>query len=487
MFSKLNKGIKFRLTIWFSISLFFSLTFACGTIYFLLSTSLRRTDRLLVEKQAKVFSEAYNKNYNEDEFKELAHKEPNLFISIVRIDGSPLFTHLPEDVEEKDEVNQIVTHSRMKMTEGWEVILLEDGTSDTDFDTKVQSFLLRRKFRQLVFLLEDDIFESYSMRLGDGHWLIVGKSAENREKGLSHIRRITYLVIFPFLFISIVLSFFLAKKLLHPINEIISTIDEIEKGGLESRVKIKGSDDEIDQLAVRFNGLLDSNQKLIANLKGTLDNVAHDLKTPITRLINSAEEAVNQDSSPEKLREALGLAIENGEKIVQLLNAIMDLTEAETGTMNLRLEEIDLQEIIEQTVELYEMVIEDKNMTVHLFGSDECLIRGDRIRIAQAVANLLDNAIKYSPQGSDVRVTLRAQQGIASIAIEDSGKGIPLEELPYIWDRLYRVDHSRSTPGMGIGLSVVRAIAIAHNGNVSVESSLGNGSKFTLELPILRA
>lgn len=484
MFLKLNRGIKVRLGFWFTISLILSLTFACGTIYFLLSTSLRNTDRLLVEKQSRLFSEVYKKGYNEIEFKELSHKEPEFFISIVRNNGSPLFTHLPEDIEDKDEVNQVVSHSRTKIKDGWKVILLEDGIKNADFDTKIQSFLLKKKFRQLVFLLEDDIFESYTVRLDSGHWLIVGKSAERREKGLSHIRRITYIVILPFILISILLSLFLVKKLLRPINEIISTIDEIEKGGLESRVNVKGSHDEIDQLAVRFNGLLDSNQKLIANLKETLDNVAHDLKTPMTRLINSAEEAVNQNLSPEKLREALGQAIENGEKIVQLLNAIMDLTEAETGTMNLNSEEVDLKETIEQAIDLYQVVAEDKNITIHFFGNEVCDVRGDRVRISQAIANLLDNAIKYSPPQSEIRVALETREGRAFITIEDYGKGIAPQEQSKIWERLYRVDHSRSTPGMGIGLSVVKAIAIAHHGKVSVESSLGKGAKFLLELPL---
>lgn len=488
MNSGLFHGIKFRLVCWFSISLFVSVIVACGTIYFLLSTSLRKSDRILIENQSSTFKKVIESKYREEELLELTHKEPELYVTIIRNDGSPKFTHLPEDVRDKEEIAHVIRQTRSKIKPGWKIILLEGGEDQIDMETRFQSFLLKKKFKELVYFLEDDIFESYTSSLSSGDWLVVGKSAEKREKGLTKIRVITYMVVLPFFLVGILLSFLLARKLLKPIKEMILTIDDIERGGLESRVKIHGTNDEIDQLAVRFNGLLNSNQKLISNLKGTLDNVAHDLKTPITRLINFAEEALRKETtSTEKLQEALGQAIENGEKIVKLLNAIMDLTEAETGTMNLKYEDIELHDLIVQAIDLYQMVAEDRGISISLTGETTCTVKGDRVRIAQAITNLLDNAIKYSSNDSEVRVSLKSDQQMAIIMFHDSGRGIDTDEQSKIWERLYRVDHSRSTPGMGIGLSVVRAIAIAHKGHVSVESSIGKGSKFSFELPINHA
>jgi signal transduction histidine kinase len=277
---------------------------------------------------------------------------------------------------------------------------------------------------------------------------------------------------------------FLTFRAMRPVRQLIQTVRKIlETGDTSSRVPARSGRGELDELVGLFNRMLDKNDSLIQAMHESLDNVAHDLRTPMTRLRGTAEMALqkNQDSGP--LQEALADCMEESDRVLTMLNTLMDVAEAETGTMRLNKTDVSVPEIVHSVVDLYEIIAEDRQMTIHTRLPDELLIHADRNRIQQITANLLDNAIKYSRPGGSIEISAHEDGPFAVIVVTDQGIGIAPEEINQIWDRLYRGDRSRTKRGLGLGLSLVRAIVEAHGGKVKVESRLDAGSTFSVMLP----
>jgi signal transduction histidine kinase len=213
--------------------------------------------------------------------------------------------------------------------------------------------------------------------------------------------------------------------------------------------------------------------------------VAHDLRTPMTRVRGIAETAL-ASNDPAALQEALADILEESDRVVEMLNTLMDISEAETGTMALRLETMNLADLIRQTVELYEDMADERGVRIETRVADELPVPVDRNRMRQVLANILDNAVKYTPAGGRIEITASRDGDDAVITVADTGIGIPADELPLIWDRLYRGDKSRTARGLGLGLTLVKAIVEAHHGHVNVRSTPGEGTRFELRLPVRR-
>jgi signal transduction histidine kinase len=322
------------------------------------------------------------------------------------------------------------------------------------------------------FMLDSDV-------LPDGSLLQVGRATTNREVALVPLRR-TFLA---FGSIVVALGFVagavFAHRMLLPIRQVVATARTIIRTGkLDARVPSRRDDDELAEMVRLFNQMLDKNQSLIKAMRESLDNVAHDLRTPLTSLRGAAELAL-QNPDPVAGREALADCVEESERTLSMLNTLMDVTEAEAGLMKLQREPTDLRDLIREVVDVYQFVAEEKQITITTDMSEPCEALIDRNRIRQVFGNLLDNAIKYTNEGGSITISARA----GAVHFRDTGMGIPPEETNKIWARLYRGDRSRSQRGLGLGLSVVKAIVEAHGGKVSVTSKVGEGSEFTVQLP----
>jgi len=326
--------------------------------------------------------------------------------------------------------------------------------------------------------------EVTSLQMPDGYWLQVGKTIEERLKMLQRFRKSFLAVVFPLVLFGLIGGAVFSFRALRPIRHLIQTVQSIDVDQMAARVPNPHSGDELDELVQLFNDMLYKIETLIRAMRGSLDHVAHDLRTPMTRLRGIAEMALrDENADPHSLREALADCIEESERVLTLLNTLMDISEAETGTLALNRQPVPLGEMLDRVAELYGIVAEEKGVDLQVTSPEGLTAVVDRTRMGQALANLLDNAVKYTPAQGVIRMDARADGPEIIITVKDTGLGIPPLNLPRIWDRLYRGDQSRSQKGLGLGLSLVKAIVEAHGGRIEVNSRPGEGSCFIVRLP----
>jgi signal transduction histidine kinase len=328
------------------------------------------------------------------------------------------------------------------------------------------------------------VLEVLSAWLPEGAVLQVGKSTEPREELL---RRFRQALLSAFVLIGVIAvggGTLVTHSALQPLRDLGRTVGSIlATGRLEERVPVRGSGDPLDELGAQVNALLVRIESLIQAMRGSLDNVAHDLRTPLMRLRAAAEDGLRGGPGGPDCREALANCLEESERVVAMLDTLMDISEAEVGAMRLVRERVPLRDVVRDAVALYADLAEDKGVSLETRADSDVAVSGDRNRLRQVAANLLDNAIKYTRPGGRVDLEVRAEGPDAVLSVADTGVGIPVEELPRIWERLYRGDRSRSERGLGLGLSLVRAIVLAHGGRVEAVSWPGKGSVFTVRLP----
>ena len=327
--------------------------------------------------------------------------------------------------------------------------------------------------------------EMASLRLRDGTLVQVGKSTEQREDLLSRFRAALGLVTLSIAIIALGGGLLATQSAIAPIRRLIEAVTRIiQTGRTDARVPLAGTGDAIDDLTALFNAMLDKMEGLVDAMRGALDNVSHDLRTPLTRLRGTAEMALAGQPDPERYREALADCVEESDRVLVMLNTLMDISEAESGTMQLQREPVRVADIVARAVELYHDAADAKGVTLTVAPGGDLVVSGDRTRLEQVAANLIDNAVKYTPAGGRVEVSIGREDGRALLRVRDTGVGVPADELPRIWDRLFRGDRSRAERGLGLGLSLVKAIVEAHGGTVDVESEPGRGSALTVALPL---
>lgn len=372
-------------------------------------------------------------------------------------------------------------------------LLMVPAFSETAEESRQVAAKLARErsfgWRTLKPLADSDlIWQVYAEPLPDGAWLQVGKSDHHWRETRERLQEALLPVIGSVLIVGLGGAILLTLRILRPVHRLIDTTRRvIRSGDMTARVPARAAyGNELDELSVLFNQMLARNEDLIRGMREALDNVAHDLRTPLTRLRNSAEAALrDRDASAQIRGEALGDAIEEAENTLNTLRVLTDISEAEHGTMCLHEETVVVRELALAAADLYEYSAEECGVRLRVEVAAELRVDADRIRLQQVIANLLDNAVKYSRSGGEVLMTAGTKNHDATvwISLRDEGLGVAEHDLPRIWDRLYRGDHSRTRRGSGLGLSLVKAIVQAHGGQVEVSSTIGVGSVFTITLP----
>lgn len=319
--------------------------------------------------------------------------------------------------------------------------------------------------------------------------LLVGRDLAAQQEFAAQFRWL-YLAGFGALALAGLVAGLIASRLaVRRTGEIVDTSDRIMAGDFSQRVPVAGSGDELDRLAGNLNAMLDRIESLMAGLREVSDNIAHDLKTPLTRLRTRAEEAL-RDGDPAQTRDGLGRVIEDADELIKTFNALLLIARLEAGALEGASETFELSELVRDVAELYEPVAEEAGLTLVCHADEAARVVANRQLVGQAIANLIDNAIKYGPRpghgegsaGADITVALAVTETEAAISVSDRGPGIPASDRERVLKRFVRLEASRTWPGTGLGLSLVAAVGRLHGGRILLEDN-APGLGIVLALP----
>jgi signal transduction histidine kinase len=465
---RIFRSLSARLTVFYTALFLLGLSAVFVAVYVLISRAIRERESELLQVRANEYVNVLRqvgidglRLYLQQD------KEPyvrSLFVTLVG-DGVQVLVHgsAPPDWEQ---------------VEG-PVMLVPDGRGGLMRQPTVQTRPPREALRD---------FMQATLPLPGRAQLVVTRVTDNRAVFLEPLKKTMWIAGAVAALVVSVAGALVSWRAIRPVRQVAMTARQIiATGDLSQKVPDSRRRDEVGELVDQFNTLLARNHNLIRAMKDALDNVAHDVRTPLTRLRAGAEAALGAGADPAAVREALADCVEETDRIRSLLDTLLDVSAAEAGVLALKRESVDVRDLVEGVVELYALVAEEKRIQLMLQAGQPATIEGDATRLRQVVANLVDNAVKYTPEGGSVYVGWDRRVDRVVIAVRDSGPGVPPGEQDKIWRRLYRGDQSRSQRGLGLGLSVVKAIAEAHGGHVAVMNHAAGGAVFSVELPFKSA
>ena len=327
------------------------------------------------------------------------------------------------------------------------------------------------------------------VQLPGGFRLLVGRDLEERERVLGIIANAGQWSLALVIVLGLLGGFFVSRRVLSRIDAMTGTAQTIMAGDLSGRLPVAGTGDELDRLAVNVNAMLERIEALMRGLKEVSDNIAHDLKTPLTRLRNRCEQALRSSAGDSNYRAALESTIAESDELIRTFDALLMIARAESGQARDNMAEFDASEIARDVGELYEPLADEKGITLKVEAPSAAPVRGNRELVSQALANLLDNAIKYAgPNGetngapSEIVVKAGNDGDRIVLSVADRGPGIPDADRGRVVERFVRLEQSRSEPGSGLGLSLASAVARLHGGELKLEDN-HPGLRSTIALP----
>ncbi|HMD69830.1 MAG TPA: ATP-binding protein [Bryobacteraceae bacterium] len=320
-------------------------------------------------------------------------------------------------------------------------------------------------------------------------YISIGVSLANNQKILANYTFTAFVVVIPLaLILASLLGWIMAGRTLMPVREVAQAAQRVSGSNLSLRIPTREAGDELDYLILTFNRMTERLQSSFQQMKQFSTDVSHELRTPITAIRGQLEVALFTAKTTDQYREAMFNALQDIDRLSQIVRALLLLSQAESGQLVLQKARLDLGGLIGDLVEQFQIPAEAAGVRLAAETAAGCFAAVDRVQIERMITNLLSNAFKFTPQGGQVRVTVRPSGEQVEIVVDDTGRGIPREHLPYIFDRFYRVTASGTAPtpeqGLGLGLSFVAWIARAHGGTVAVDSTPGAGTRFTIQLPV---
>lgn len=324
---------------------------------------------------------------------------------------------------------------------------------------------------------------------GRNFWVRVGASSDFVQRDVDKLTQLMLPVGLIFVLLSPLGGFLLAGRATAPFQEIIATTGRLRPSRLQERLPIRGTGDELDQLSLEINNLLDQIASYLSRHREFVSDAAHELRSPLAALQSSIEVALGK---PRKLEQYEDLLLEiSGEcrQLGILVNQLLLLAETEGGVEETR-EPVHLDEVVKRSCDMFEAVAEEASLTLACHIKSPAVVLGDQSRLRQVVNNLIDNALKFTPERGRIDVTVepRSEEGQVVLTVADTGVGIPPQAISHVFNRFYQVDKSRQRSdakrGSGLGLSICKSIVTAHGGRIEVESVIGKGTTFSVTLPM---
>ena len=314
----------------------------------------------------------------------------------------------------------------------------------------------------------------------------VGTSLEAVQETLRNLKIFLFTAVPSVLILAALFARFMARRALKPISRIIDTAREIGQGQeLSKRIPVLKIKDELGQLALTFNEMMNRLENSFAQMRQFSSDASHELRTPLTVLKGQNELILSKQRKQEEYQEVISSNLEEINYMSKVLEDLFVLSKSDENQVNLDYKPVDLRALVEEVCKHAEILAEEKNIKIIIAFLEPIEIKGDEVRLRQMVWNVLQNGIKYTQQGGELKISLQNEGDFALLTIQDTGIGIPEEDLPLIFNRFYRVDKARTRDegGSGLGLSICRQIAEAHKGKIEVESKLGVGTRFKIRLP----
>ena len=314
--------------------------------------------------------------------------------------------------------------------------------------------------------------------LNGGLHLLVGRDVHSLEKTRKRILVASAWGLAITTVLSLGVGLIMSMRVMRRLESVNQTSLEIMEGDFSRRVPTVGSGDDFDKLAINLNRMLERIQALMSAVRQVSDNIAHDLRTPLTRLRTRLEQVRSNDT--QSASEEIDQAIEDVEELLATFNALLRIARIEAASDKVSFKELDLGNLVRDVAELYGPVAAEKYQSLQVKNQGKVPVQGDRHLLFQALANLVENAIKYTPEGSVITLSANTTEPGALVKVADNGPGIPVELHEKVFQRFFRTDSSRSTPGSGLGLSLVRAIADLHHAHIELRDN-GPGLQVCLQ------
>lgn len=441
--------IKTRITLWYALLLLFILVVFNVFIYMVTSRILlKNNEDLLVEDTRQVFS-------------------------IIQSEGYLLRFETPYKI--------IATNSYF-------VIFDSSGKTSLSNDIQPEIVSLPIEKEQLRYVSVNNtrwVVADTAIKIEDKivGWVRVSRSLEFTMKVLKNLRIIIYVSIPLYILLASFGGFFLASRALRPIDRITKIAKEISKGDLSRRIKMKNSVDEVGRLADTFDEMLDKLESSIKKERQFASDASHELRTPIAVINAQVEQALSFRRKVNEYREALKTVGNEGRKMNHIISQLIMIYRSEEGQYKFNFEVIELNEIMSDIVEEFKTIADLKEIKIDFMPADKIMVKADQTLITRLFINLMENAMKYTGENGKITINIGQDKQNAIVKIEDTGIGIPEKDIPYIFDRFYQAESSRSGSGSGLGLSIVKWIVNIHKGSIDLKSDINEGTTFIIKLP----